>query len=314
MPATSDRSGEGITFATRAELVALRRQLPRKLAAPMDRLDSARAGVQASVLRGRGMDYRESRAYQPGDDVRRMDWRLTARSGRLHTKLFQEERERSLWLLLDTNPSMRFGTRRRFKSVQASRAAALAAWLGAATSMRVGLACFGLSRETVAPRAGARGALAVIQALADATTVEGGQDGGIEAASEALKRMSRMARGGSQVFLLSDGDSADSSTRASLVALRRRAHVRILLVNDVLESGLPPSGRYPMASGDEARVVDLESRQARERFQETLGSGARTLRSMARELSLPCDGIDTQDEPLPAVAGLMGMNMRGRGS
>ena len=84
------------------------------------------------------MDYAESRVYQPGDDVRRLDWRLTARSGELHTKLFQEEREGRLLILLDTHASMRFGTRVRFKSVQAARAAALAGWYAVRAGERVG--------------------------------------------------------------------------------------------------------------------------------------------------------------------------------
>lgn len=312
MPATTDKAGEGITCVTRSELAALRRQLPRRLAAPMDRLHSNRAGVQASVMRGRGMDYRESRAYQRGDDVRRMDWRLTARSGRLHTKVFQEERERTLWLLLDTHASMHFGTRRRFKSVQAARAAALAAWLAAAMSMRVGLACFGTRRDSASPRAGTRGALGVIHALADASTPGEGAAGDAESLSQALLRIARMARSGSQVLVLSDGDSVDDATRANLVALRRHARVRILQVNDALESSLPPPGRYPLSWQGKVRTVDLESASARARFRQDLGRGALALRQMARELGLPCRRIDTEQEPLAAVAALLGVNMQGR--
>ena len=310
--ARTDKAGEGITRVTRSELVALRRRLPRKLAVPMDRLHSNRAGVQASVMRGRGMDYRESRAYQPGDDVRRMDWRLTARSGRLHTKMFQEERERTLWLMVDTNASMHFGTRCRFKSVQAARAAALAAWIGAATSMRVGLACFGARRESVHPRAGARGALAVIDALAEASTKGAAEAGDAESMSQALLRIVRMARSGSQVLVVSDGDSVEDATRLNLVALRRHAQVRILQVNDALESSLPPSGRYPLAWHGTVRTVDLESVAARARFRQDLGRGAMQLRQMARELGLPCQRIDTEQDPLAVVASLLGVTLQGK--
>jgi uncharacterized protein (DUF58 family) len=314
MLATTDPAGEGITWASHAELVALRRQLPRRLAAPVDRLHGGRAGVQASVLRGRGMDYRESRAYQPGDDVRRMDWRLTARSGRLHTKLFQEERERILWLVLDTHASMQFGTRRRFKSVQAARAAALAAWLGVATSMRVGLACFGPKRVTVAPRAGTHGALSVIHALARDPSQPKADGQEPESMSDALGRMMHMTHGGSQVLLVSDGDSTDAAVRAKLVALRRRAHVRLLLVNDALESELPPPGRYPLSWQGAVRSVDLVTGTARARFRQDIGRGALQLRQLARELGLPCRDIDTEAEPLSVVAALLGVSMQGRGS
>lgn len=301
------RTDEGITRASRAELVALRGQLPRSLAAPMDRLHTPRAGIQASVMRGRGMDYRESRAYQPGDDVRRMDWRLTARSGRLHTKLFQEEREQSLMVLLDTHASMQFGTQRRFKSVQGARAAALASWLGVATGMQVGLELFGTQDLMLRPRAGARGALAVIQALSDETRDAAGGAG--RPLSGALQRIARLARGGTQVLLISDGGSLDEAARTALVALRKHAHVRVLVVADALESTLAPSGRYPLAWQDRVRTVDLDTRGARTRFRDALGRAPDRLESLAGELGLPCRRIDTVSDPLQSVAQLMGIQL-----
>lgn len=302
---------EGITYASRNELVALRRQLPRKLAAPMDRLSSQRAGTQAAVMRGRGMDYRESRAYQPGDDVRRMDWRLTARSGRLHTKLFQEERERSLLVVLDTSASMQFGTRRRFKSVQAARAAAIAAWLGVATGMQVGLEMYGQRSDLVRPRAGTRGALAMMHVL--------GQDDAPSPSetaaplSAALRRIARHAHGGSQVLVISDGGSLDDEARSSLLALRRHAHVRVLVVADALESALPAPGRYPLSWQKRVRAIELETRAARVRFREALGRGPRRLEQLAGELGLRCRRIDTEVEPVRAVAELLGISLGGRG-
>src|SRR5262249_62183017 len=94
---------------------------PRRSAAP-------RAGSEPSPFLGRGMEFTEVRGYQPGDDVRWIDWRSTARTGRVHTKLFAEERERPVWLIADLGHSMRFGTRGAFKSVVAARAAAQLAW------------------------------------------------------------------------------------------------------------------------------------------------------------------------------------------
>src|SRR5699024_3194729 len=124
---TRTMTDESRIHVTADALIALRQRVmhapPRRpMHAPVP------GGPHATARRGRGMDYLESRAYQPGDDVRHLDWRLTARSGRLHTKVFQEEGEQRVMLLLDSRASMRFGTRERFKSVQAARAMALAAW------------------------------------------------------------------------------------------------------------------------------------------------------------------------------------------
>ncbi len=301
---------DGITRATREELVALRRQLPRVLTPPLDRLHTQRAGAQAAVMRGRGMDYRESRAYQPGDDVRRLDWRLTARSGRLHTKLFQEERERTLMIVLDRHPGMDFGTRRRFKSAQASRAAAMAAWLAAATGMRVGLQTFGGHDVLQRPVMGTRGALALIRTLSEwpATAMNDASS----SLATGLRRIMRLAHGGSQVLLISDGGQLDEKARSALVALRRQAHVRVLVVADVLETALPPSGRYPMAWQGHAQAVDLESEAARRHFRDTLGRGPSHLARLAGELGLRCRRIGTGEETLRPLAELLGIRLGGR--
>ena len=145
------------------ELVALRalalgRRAPRR----------GRHGVSGqalSPLRGRGMEYAESREYAIGDDARHIDWRLTARSGRPHTKLFQAERERLTLVVADTAPTLYFGTRVRFKSVQAARAGAIAAWAALRDGDRIA-ALRGSQREApIPPAAGPRGALRVLDAL-----------------------------------------------------------------------------------------------------------------------------------------------------
>jgi uncharacterized protein (DUF58 family) len=119
--------GDGIHLSA-AELIALR---PRchALRLPMRQpAASALAGAYRSRFRGRGVDFVESRNYQPGDDIRNMDWRVTARTGRPHTKVFQEERERPVLIVLDASPSLFFGTRKMLKSVAAGKLAAAVAW------------------------------------------------------------------------------------------------------------------------------------------------------------------------------------------
>ena len=159
---TAASDGAGIV-PTLPELIALRALVQGRRGARR-----GRHGVQGhalSNLRGRGMEYAESREYAQGDDARHIDWRLTARSGRTHTKLFQAERERLTLVVADTSPSLYFGTRMRFKSVQAARAAALAAWVAVRDGDRIA-ALRGTDGEApVAPAAGPRGALRVLDAL-----------------------------------------------------------------------------------------------------------------------------------------------------
>ncbi|MDX1654777.1 MAG: DUF58 domain-containing protein, partial [Candidatus Competibacteraceae bacterium] len=148
-------------------MIRLRLQAPA-LVGGTRRALSASAGLHASRFRGRGIDFQESRNYQPGDDIRNMDWRVTARTGRPHTKLYREERERPVILLIDTGPTLFFGTRVAFKSVIAARAAALIGWAAVAAGDRVGASFFGAGPHgELRPLGGRRGALGLIRILAD---------------------------------------------------------------------------------------------------------------------------------------------------
>ena len=303
MPVEAD----GRTRVRLSELVALRARVAK---AALPRLEShaMRAGQQSSRLYGRGMDYAESRVYQPGDDVRRLDWRLTARSGRLHTKLFQEEREGRLLILLDTHESMRFGTRVRFKSVQAARAAALAAWYAVRAGERVGLMEFGSGVRLLRPQSGPRGALAVCGALADWDGVDTRAPG--EQLSDALQRASRLMHGANRVLLISDGLSCDEAAHGRLLDLSRKAGVRVLVVADALELSLPAPGRYPLEHEGERREVVLFGERQRREFQQLLGAGQARLNELSQRLGMPHRTMDTASDPVEAVIALLAPGAR----
>lgn len=284
------------------ELLALRSRVMR--AAPPPIVSRApRSGQRPGRLHGRGMDYAESRVYQAGDDVRRMDWRLTARSGVAHTKLFQEEREGRLLVLLDTNASMRFGTRTRFKSVQAARVAATAAWYAIRGGDRVGVLAFGGSRHLLRPQGGPRGALGVCGALATWDAMPAGAD---ESLSAALQRAGRLMHGASRVLLVSDGFAVDEAAYGRMLGLVNKAEVRIITVADPLEMADPPAGRYPFAHRGVHYDIALHGERQRAEFAHTLGSGRARLAQLASQLGLRQRTLDTSADPLDAVIDLLG--------
>jgi uncharacterized protein (DUF58 family) len=292
---------DGRVAVSLAELLALRGRVGRVRPLPLSSR-ALPAGQRSSRLYGRGMDYAESRVYQPGDDVRRLDWRLTARSGELHTKLFQEEREGRLLILLDTNAGMRFGTRARFKSVQAARAAALAGWYAARAGERVGALAFGRCRHLLKPQGGPRGAVALCGALTAWDAETGAAD---EPLSEALARAGRL-HGANRVLLVSDGMSCDEAARGRLREVARHASVAVLVVADALELAPPPPGRYPLEHDGERREVNLQGMRQRQEFQQALGAGQARLAAMAQTLGLRWRSIDTVVDPLEAITALLG--------
>lgn len=276
------------------DLLALSAQANGMSLAQVRRSAAARSGTNSSRWRGRGVDFRESRIYQPGDDIRHMDWRVTARSGRPHTKLFEEEREHGLLLMMDLNPSMRFGTRVRFKSVQAARAASLLAWMAVANGDRVGAIGFGggVSVE-VKPASGRRGALHVLRALRDWDHAATEQQ---ESLALALERARRLLRPGMRLIVLSDGFSADTETWPLLARFAGRHELGCVLVNDPLELAPPPPGRYAVNMSGTRRMLDFADRRLRNDWprpfaeirdrmrSELTGMGARTV-----ELSTDAD-------------------------
>lgn len=293
--------GDGRVHVSLSELIALRSRVARMRLPPRDSR-ATHVGAQSSRLYGRGMDYAESRAYQPGDDVRRLDWRLTARSGRLHTKLFQEEREGQLLILMDQHASMRFGTRVRFKSVQAARAAALAAWYAVRAGERVGLMMFGGNAHLQRPRGGTRGALDICGALArcDANPTDHQ-----ESLSQAFQRVIRLQQNANRVLLISDGQSADDAARDRMLELMRHTALRVLIVADTLELNAVPAGHYPIEHHGQRHNLALETTSQRDAFQKSLGAGQAKLMAIAQSLGVPYRIMDTTADPLESTAALL---------
>lgn len=276
---------------TLSELIGLRglaqgRRAPR----------SGRHGVQGhalSNLRGRGMEYAESREYAMGDDARHIDWRLTARSGKAHTKLFQAERERLTLVLADTAPALYFGTRTRFKSVQAARAGALAAWLAVRDGDRIAALRGSTQEPPVPPAAGSRGALRVLDALVRWYARPPAEDAGL---AVALDHARRLLRPGSRLVLLADPASVLAVPAERWAGVVQHTDAVALLLTDPLERR-PPLARLPFASDGARLELGLDSAAVRQRWKqafETPLEAALDLlrRQRVRAMALSSDAVD----------------------
>jgi len=216
------------------------------------------------------MEFDESRIYQPGDEIRHMDWRVTARSGQPHVKTFCEERERPVWLWVDQGASMQFGTRGAYKAVRAAEAATLLAWAAVDGGDRVGAMVFADQRHReLLPRSRPPGALRLIETLGRIDrlrSVSGGSRRG------PLERLVQMVRPGSLVFLLSDFAGYGDAEDGLLSRLAAHNDVVMALIYDPLEAEPPPPGHYPVSDGRQFGMLDSQSRlraaHHRERFQQ----------------------------------------------
>ena len=282
-----ETTGNGIA-PTLPELVALRQAVAGRRPAQRGRFGVS--GHALSPLRGRGMEYAESREYVAGDDARHIDWRLTARTGRAHTKLFQAERERLSLIVADTSPALYFGTRVRFKSVQAARAGAVAAWAAVRDGDRIAALRGSLREAPIAPAAGPRGALRVLDALTRwyARTPE--DDAGL---GVALDHAQRLLRPGSRLVVLADPASVAALPAQRWPALSHHHEVIVLLLTDPLEIA-PPKASLPFLGSDDAhdahRIdVDLSVAAQRQAWRAEFG---RPLEAALAQL--PARGVRVQ--------------------
>lgn len=270
---------DGLT-PTLPELVALR-AVAQGRRPPKRGLHGA-SGQALSPVRGRGMEYAESREYAIGDDARHIDWRLTARSGKPHTKLFQAERERLTLIVADTTPDLYFGTRVRFKSVQAARAGAIAAWAAVHDGDRIA-ALRGSEREApISPAAGPRGALRVLDALVRWYREAPSDDAGL---AVALDHARRLLRPGSRMIVLADPASVAAVPAERWPALAMHNEVLVLLLTDPLERD-PPQAVLPFIASGRRVEVDLAVAAQRQRWREAFVAPAEA--ALAR---LPARGV-----------------------
>lgn len=267
------------------DLIALRREAVHVDLSSRRRVMTDLAGAHVSGFRGRGMDFEEHRAYQPGDEARTIDWRVTARTGKPHVRLYREERERPVLLAIDLRPPMWFGTRGCYKAVLAARAAALCAWSAVANGDRVGGLSFGRRHHTeIRVAGGPRGVLRLLHSLESDTPLE--TDAAPRALADAIQRLLRTTRPGSLVGLFSDFRGMGRIEADLLRRLTRRAELIVGFVHDPLEAELPPPGQYPVAdcAGGAAYLLNTACKPARVRWQEAFHARRRA----AQDLALGC--------------------------
>ncbi len=270
----------------------------------------AMSGNHVSHFKGRGMDYMESRIYQAGDDIRNMDWRVTARTGQPHIKLFQEERQRPVMIMLDYNPGMFFASQGRFKSVVASQAAALLAWSALNNGDRVGGLIINHGHIEIADKVGKKGILALLHAIEKhsnpheylrAQGLSQLQENDGERFSLGLQRLVRLSRPGSLVFIFSDFYQLDKASIKQLSLLQQHCDCVLVRLGDPLETAPPPANRYAVSNGKQQAVIDTSNHRQAEHYQHWFGSHQQQLRDVTHKLAIPLIDLSTAQSPLDTL-------------
>ncbi len=315
----SNNKAEGITWISAQSLIQLRLQASQILL-DKSKIHAKQGGAYLSTFKGRGMEFDESRIYQAGDDIRNMDWRVTARTGTAHTKVFREERERPVLLMLDLSASMMFATRNKFKAVIATEIAALIAWSAAKNNDRIGGLIFSSEEHVeIKPR---RGKTAVLDFIGrctkhkawshrDKTT----QQSNTQLASDktsALSRLHKVTHPGSLIFIMSDFyelfHDANEKTFSQLTAISRNNDIVLINIKDPFEISLPKAGSYRLTDGVNECQIQTANQKTRNEYHQHYLTHDDKLKTFCRQHRIHLINISTDDNTIPKLKQGLGVS------
>lgn len=237
----------------------------------------SQAGPLLSKTRGRGMEFDEVRHYQPGDDVRSIDWRVTARTGKPHTKLYREEKERPVYVIIDLALTQLFGSQLLFKSVQACHLAAALSWQAQQRGDRLGgIVSNGWQHREHKPAARQKGVLHFLHSMLDihADSYQRWQQQQKPSAHplrDTVQRLQTLVKPGSIINVISDFQRLDDTELESLARINRRSSIRCFQIIDPMERQLPDGySSQPLAvhDGEQSAEINLADKRQRQRYQQ----------------------------------------------
>jgi len=293
------------------QLIALEQKGRKVSLLPRQPVHSLLSGRYASRMRGRGLNFEEIRDYRSGDDVRSIDWKVTARLQSPHVRVFDEERDRQGLLVVDQRLSMFFGTRRAMKSVTAAEIAAVVAWRILSVGDRVGGIVFNdRSIEEVRPQRSRRIVLQYLTKLAEQNQALGVGRGITRDATmlnRALDRIRRVAPHDATVVIFSDFDGADETTRHAIAALAAHNTVIAVLIHDPSQSELPATGRMTVTDGELQIALDVAHGSTRQNILDMSKTRLRSVFEWTRDFGVPVLPLSTAEEPVNQLHHLLGL-------
>lgn len=279
------------------DLIALKDRRSKVSRSPTRSVKTARQGNHNSPFRGQGLEFDAVREYVPGDDIRNIDWRVTARTGSPHLKLFKEERERHMTVCVDMNESMRFGTRRTFKSIQAAHIAALLGWQSLAQHDSVSGCLFGDVQGGIQyfpPKRTRQSFCAMLRMLSQAPIHRHRIP-----IHQPLKQLNRSITPGSLIYLISDFIDLNFhfQEESSLCLLRKSCDVVFIAVNDPADKAIPPVGTLLFSSNAGNKItIDTQDSSGRAAYANFWKAERERLYEIADKFKIPLIELTTESE------------------
>jgi uncharacterized protein (DUF58 family) len=277
---------------------------------PRQPVHSLLVGRHASRLRGRGLSFDEIRQYRPGDDIRNMDWKVTARMREPHVRVFTEERDRPVLLVVDQRQNMFFGSRRCMKSVAAAETVALAAWRVLASGDRVGALVFNdTDTVEIRPHRSRQRVMRILDAVVtmnhELDTASAGKSNPARL-NEVLREARRVATHDHLVIVITDGNGVDEDTLRETLLISTHNDVIWVRIFDPLEAELPDVGAVIVGRGDAMLQVDTSDRRLRDGFRDAFAAQMDSAHGRALKASIPHLPIHTAEDVATQVRRILG--------
>lgn len=267
---------------------------------PRQPVHSILAGRHASRLRGRGLDFEEIRDYLPGDDIRHMDWKVTARTGKPHVRVYTEERDRPVLYLVDQRRSMFFGTRRAMKSVVAAQAAALGAWRSLSLGDRAGAIVFDdQDMAVIKPHRSEQTVMRMLEEIVrrnQALSADAREPSNPGMLNRVMERTARLASHDWLVCTVSDLTGVDTTTVKHATQISAHNDMLPLFVYDPLEADFPQAGRVVVAQDEKQLEIDSLDKKFRERYAQDFRDRAKRLQEISKSRSIPVMPLCTDQD------------------
>ncbi|HJP50830.1 MAG: DUF58 domain-containing protein [Pseudomonadales bacterium] len=298
-------STKGGAYTDVAELIRFRHAVTEIDSVTINRSSNPLSGLLTSKFLGRGIDFAEVRVYEPGDDIRTIDWRVTARTQTPHTKLFQEEKERPVLILVDQSHSMFFGSQAAFKSVIAAQAAALIAWVSLDNGDRVGGIVFSdATHREVRPRRSKHAVLRLLHEINDFNHLLNIQtfEPNTSYLSDALVNVRRVAKHGSTIFLISDFRHMNTDAWLHFRQLSRHNDIIGIHVSDPMERELPRPDLYTITDGQQRTQINTADSGHRINYHQHYLEHLEVIRTEFTKTKSPLFEVSTEDKLISTLA------------
>lgn len=294
-------SKQEAVVATLSSLLAERTKTYRLRAPHGKKTERIGSGLFQSIFKGRGMEFAEVREYKPGDDVRLIDWRLSAKYHKTYTKVFHEERERTVAFLVDLNKSMRFATKQAFKSVIAAHIVAFLAWTFQEENNRIGgVLLTDKAVTTFKPSRYRRNLMHFLEAVSVGTQPEETKQDN-PSFLQACTILKRMCKHNNIVFVVSDFAQLDEDSLAALGTLAKNNELVCIHVFDVVERDTPPPDMYRVTDGKDVLVLNTQSAQSQEAYQKFFEKRLQLLKSLQQKYHMLYVPISTEEDAISAL-------------